>query len=104
MPAISLKNVAAGTANALDGLQFQNLAGPAIISIFATTAVAGGTIDFSVDSENYLNAAQVNIESSADVVDIDRDAVLLREPVQAGKMFLAVNTQVCNVLVLIEEV
>lgn len=104
MPGIMRKNVAAGTDNALEGLKFENLPGPALITLYATTAVAGGNVDFSVDSEDFLKGAQVNIESSADVVDTDRDAVLLREPVPAGKMFLAVNDQICNFLLIIEEV
>lgn len=104
MPAIMRKNIAAGTANALDGLKFQNLPRPALVSIYASTAVAGGNIDFAVDSEDFLDGAQANIESSADVVDTDRDAILIREPVPSGKMFLAVNDQICNFLLVIEEV
>lgn len=104
MPAIRLSNVAAGTDNALEGKKFEDLPGPALISIYASTAVAGGLIDFSVDSEDFLKSASVNIESSADVVDTDRDQVLFREPVPAGKMFLAVSSQICNLLVVIEYV
>lgn len=103
MPSIMLQNVAAGTSNALDGLKFQTLEGPALISVYASTAVAGGNLDFAVGSEDFLDSAEVNIEASADVVDTDRDQVLFREPVPAGKMFLAVNAQICNVLVVIEE-
>jgi len=103
MPSIIVKNAAAGTANALDGLQFQDLDGPALISIYATTAVAGGNIDYSVGTERYLVAAVPNIEASADVVDTDRDQVLFREPVAAGRQYLSVNDQICNVLVVIEE-
>lgn len=103
MPAISLKNVAAGTANALDGLQFQDIEEPgALVSIFATTAVAGGNIDYRVGTEVYLQGCQVNIEASADVVDNDRDGVLFREAVPAGRQYLGVNTQICNLLVSIE--
>ncbi len=104
MPAIALKNVAAGTANALDGLQFQDIQEPgALVSIFATTAAAGGTIDYRVGTESFLQAAEANIEVAADVVDTDRDQLLMREPVPAGKQFLSVNAQICNLLVLIEE-
>lgn len=104
MPAIMLKNVAAGTANALDGLQFQDIPEPgALVTIFGSTAAAGGNLDYRVGTESFLQAAQVNIESAADVVDTDRDQVLVREPVPAGKQFLSVNAQVCNVLVMIEE-
>jgi hypothetical protein len=103
MPAIKLANVAAGTANALDGLQFQDVpANGALVTIWASTAVAAGNISFSVGTERYLVSSVVNIESSADVVDTDRDLVLSREPVPGGKMFLAVDAQICNLLVLIE--
>lgn len=103
MPSIMLKNVAAGTANALDGLQFQDIEEPgALVTIFASTAVAGGNIDYRVGSEVYLQGAAVNIEAAADVVDNDRDGVLFREAVPAGKQFLAVNAQICNLLVSIE--
>lgn len=103
-PSIMLKNVAAGTANAVDGLSFQDIPeGGAIVTIYGSTAIAGGTISYKVGREDFLDAAQVNVEGAADVIDTDRDAVLFREPVSAGKQFLAVNTQVCNVLVVIEE-
>jgi len=104
MPAIRLSNIAAGVANALDGLQFQDIPEPgALISLAASTAVAAGNIDYSVGTERFLVAASVNIERSADEVQRVRDLVLDREPVPAGKQFLAVNGQVCNLLVIIEE-
>lgn len=103
MPAIMRKNVAAGTANALDGLKFQEIPpGGALVTLYASTAVAGGNINFSVGSEDFLSAAAVNIEGTADVVDTDRDMVLMKEPVPPGKMFLAVNDQICNYLLIIE--
>jgi len=104
MPAIALKNVAAGTANALDGLQFQDIPEPgALVSIFATTPTAGGNIDYRIGTESFLQGAEVNIEIAADVVDTDRDQILMREPVASGKQFLAVNAQIGNLLVLIEQ-
>lgn len=103
MPAISRKNVAAGTANALDGLKFQEIqSGGALVTLYATTPTAGGSVDFSVGSEDFLKDAEVNIESSADVVDVDRDKILDREPVPAGKMFLACNAQIINFLLVLE--
>ena len=104
MPAIRRSNVAAGTANDVDGLQFQDIPEPgALISLAASTAVAAGNIDYSVGTERFLVAASVNIERSADEVQRDRDLILDREPVPAGKQFLAVNGQVCNYLIIIEE-
>jgi len=104
MPSIRLSNIAAGVANAVDGLQFQDIPEPgAFVTIYATTAVAGGNIDYSVGTERFLVAASVNIEASADEVLTNRDMILDREPVPSGKQFLAVNAQVCNFLLVIEE-
>jgi len=104
MPSIRLTNVAAGTANALDGLQFQDVPEPgALVSIYASTAVALGTISYSVGTERFLVDASINIEIAVDAVDTNRDMVLDREPVPAGKQFLAVVGQVANLLVVIED-
>ena len=48
-------------------------------------------------------AAQANIEVSADVVDTGQDKILDREPVPGGKQFLAIDAQIGNVLVIIEQ-
>lgn len=104
MPSIRLSNVAAGTANALDGLQFQDIPEPgALVTIYASTAVALGLISYSVGTERFLVNAGINIEGSADVVSTEVDMVLDREPVPAGKQFLAVDAQVANLLVVIED-
>jgi len=104
MPSIRLSNVAAGTANALDGLQFQDIPEPgALVSIYASTAVAAGTISYSVGTERFLVDASINIEQNADEVNTDIDMILDREPCPAGKQFLAVDGQVANLLVVIED-
>ena len=104
MPSIKLSNVAAGVANALDGLQFQDIPEPgALVSIYASTAVATGTISYSVGTERFLVDAAVNTEQNADEVNLQVDGVLDREPVPAGKQFLAVDGQICNLLVVIED-
>jgi len=104
MPSIRLSNIAAGTANALDGLQFQDIPEPgALVSIHAATAAAGGLVSYSVGTERFLVDASVNIEAGADLVATDRDMILDREPVPAGKQFLAIDAQICNVLVVIED-
>jgi len=104
MPSIRRNNVAAGTPNDVDGLQFQDIPEPgALITIYASTAVALGTIDYSVGTERFLVGAEVNVEQNADEVNSNTDLVLDREPVPAGKQFLAVNAQVCNYLIIIEE-
>ena len=103
MPSIRLSN-AAISANILDGLQFQDIPDPgALVTIYASTAVALGLISYSVGTERFLVDASVNIEQNADEVNTNFDMVLDREPVPAGKQFLAVIAQVCNVLVVIED-
>ena len=103
MPSIMRANVAAGTANALDGLQFQDIPEPgALVTIYASTPTALGLISYSVGTERFLVDAAVNIEASADRVSVDTDMVLDREPVPGGKQFLAVADQIANFLVVIE--
>ena len=104
MPSIMLKNVAAGTANAVDGLQFQDIPEPgALVTIYGSTPTAGALISYSVGTERFLVDAAVNIEKSADEVNTNADLVLDREPVPPGKQFLPVAAQIANVLVVIEQ-
>jgi len=75
----------------------------ALVTIYATTAVATGTISYSVGTERFLVLASINIEASADEVLTNRDMILDREPVPAGKQFLSVEGQVANFLIVIED-
>jgi len=103
MPSIRVNN-AAIQANAVDGLQFQDIpAGGALVTIYGSTAVALGLISYSVGTERFLVDAGVNVEQNADEVNTQTDMVLDREPVPAGKQFLAVAAQVCNFLIVIED-
>lgn len=106
MPSIIRKNVAAATPNALTGLK-NNTVGPAgaFISLFASTPTAAGTMDLTAEGGNLLlsDAAQINIEGSADVVAIPNDVVVLNEPVGPGEVFLAVNAQIGNFAIFITD-
>lgn len=104
MPSIRLSNVASGTSNSLSGLTFQDISEPgALITVYASTAAAGGTISYSVGTERFLVDASINIEQNADEVNTNFDMVLDREPVPAGKQFLENANQVVNYLVVIED-
>lgn len=104
MPSIARVNVAAGTANALDGLKFQEIPQPgALITLYVSGPTAAGNVDYSVGSEDFLDAGAFNVETAADVVDKSRDMLLDREPVPPGKQFLAVNAQIANFVLVIEE-
>jgi len=105
MPSIRLSNIAAGTANAVAGLQFQDIPEPgALVTLYASTAAAGGLVSFSIGVERFLVDCSCNIESSADRVSTDTDMVLDREPVPGGKIFLETASQVTNVLCVIEDI
>lgn len=98
-----LQNVAADTDNALDGKKFQEIPdGGAFVSIYASTPTNGAKISYSVENEDHLVNAEVNVEASADVIDTDRDMILDREPVGRGKQFLSISDQIANVLIVIE--
>jgi len=103
MPSIRISN-AGVQPNAVDGLQFQDIPEPgALVTIYASCAVALGTISYSVGTERFLVLASINIEQSADEVDTNLDMILDREPVPAGKQFLSVEGQVANFLIVIED-
>ena len=103
MPSIRISN-AGVQANAVDGLQFQDIPEPgALVTIYASTPTAGGTISYSVGTERFLVLASINIEKSADEVNTNADMILDREPVPAGKQFLSVEGQIANFLIVIED-
>jgi len=91
MPAMRLTTThaaAATTANIYDGLRFDTLVGPALISIWASVQDSGDTLAFSVGDQEFMVDATPNVEVGVFVVDTDRDQVLFREPVNLpGKLF-----------------
>jgi len=104
MPSMSRKNVAANTDNAVDGLQFQDIPeGGALVSLYGSGPTAGILFSYSVGTERFLVNAAANIEIATDVVDTNRDMILDREPVPAGKQFLNVADQIGNFLLVIED-
>lgn len=104
MPAIKRVNVAT-TTDALQGLKFKVQGNPALVSLFASGVTAGDEISFSVGSREVLVNAEPNIEASADVVDIDRDAILIQERVPAGEYFIEITaTTAINFLLVIDPV
>lgn len=103
MPSIGRKNVAAGTSNAVEGLKFEQIpADGALLTLYASTAVAGGQLDVAVDQEDFAKDLELNVESAADVVDTDRDMVMDQEPIPGGKLFISVKDQICNFLAVLE--
>ncbi len=92
MPTTSRRNVAA-TGDALNGLKFKTLARASLVTVAASSQAAGGTFGYTVGSNAELcdSNTAVNIEASADIVDMQRDLVLSREPAPPGEHFLDVT-------------
>ena len=92
-------------ANALTGLKFVKLLRPSLISLWAAAVTVTDTIGFSLGDREILNAANSNLEASADVVDTGRDQILYAEPGDPGEeLFMPVvaGTAV-GFLILIDE-
>jgi len=104
MPSIKVANQVTA-ANALNGLKFSKLLGPALISMWCAAVTVTDTVGFSIGDREVLLAANPNIEASADVVDTSRDQILFAEPAEAGDLFMPVvaGTAV-GFLILIDDV
>jgi hypothetical protein len=83
MPTIKIVNQGTSS-DAINGLRFVKLAGPALVSCWASGVTAGDTISMLFGDRSVMNLVQPNIESSADVTDVGRDQVLWAEPAPGG--------------------
>lgn len=103
MPAIKVTNQATST-NAISTSPFRNITRPSLVSLYASCVTATDVIGFSCANKEFVRNANPNIEAAADVVDIDRDAIFLREPMPIGEMSLPITaTTAVNFLIMIEE-
>jgi len=89
MPAIR-RVVAAASDDVLLGLKFKTQGSPALVTLIASSATAGEDLTFSVGSVVFLEAAEINLEVANQVIDADRDVLLIQEAVPPGEYFLRV--------------
>jgi len=89
MPAIK-RVITAATQDALANLKFATQSTPALVSLFASSATAGEDLSFSVDSNEFISQGEINLEIANEVVDTERDGILVQEQVPAGQYFLRV--------------
>ncbi len=105
MPSIKRSAIAA-TGDALNGLKFKTHTRPTLVTLAASAAAVGGRLSYSVGSEKQLAVdAEANLEVANQVVDAQRDLILMREPAPPGEHFLditALGTDT-SFLLLIEE-
>lgn len=104
MPAIKVTNQATST-NALASLPFTQITVPTLLTMYASCVTNTDVVSLSCGSKEIVRNANPNIESSADVVDIDRDLIIAREPLPPGQLSLAVTaTTAVNFLIVLEQV
>jgi len=103
MPAIKI-NDQATVANAVTGLKFSKQANPFLATMWASGVTVTDVIGFSVGSEDYLLAANPNLEAT-NIANFLVDRILDREPCQDGELFVPVTaTTAVNFGLIIEEV
>jgi len=91
MPTIKRSAIAA-TGDALNGLKFKTHARRTLVTLAASAAAVGGALDYSIGSDKQLTvSAQANLEAANQVVDAQRDLILIREPAPPGEHFLDIT-------------
>lgn len=70
--------------------------------MWASCATAGDTLGLSIGNQDIVvQNTEVNIESSADIIDTDRDQLVFNEVVPAGQLFLPIGALTTELQVLI---
>lgn len=89
MPVIKL--ISASNSDALSNVKFADIGGRgAILNLWAAGDDAGDTIGLSVGDRDIIVPSEVNIEVTADVIDVQRDQLLFDEVVPPGHIFLPI--------------
>ena len=89
MPVIR-RTITAATQDALANLKFATQGVPALVTIAISAGTAGEDFSFTVDSNEFVAQAEINLEVANQVIDMERDVVMLAERVPAGQYFLSV--------------
>lgn len=93
MPTIRPAGFTAADNDALSNLKFSVVpARGAIINLWASCAANGGTMGLSIgDRDILVQGSEVNVEVSADVIDVQRDQIVFNERVNGGQLFLPIG-------------
>lgn len=108
MPSIKLNITSAGAetlTNIVDGLKFSKLEVPHAITIYGSSSLETTSMNASVDSTEFVNTAILNLEVATGTLATDRDAVVSREIVPAGQLFVAITVAGAagtNILIVLE--
>jgi hypothetical protein len=99
MPTIKVR-VTSSTPDALSTLQEFATIGPSVVNMWGAGVTGTDDGQLFIGTRALMNVCDLNIEGSADVIDTDRDQLLVNEVVEAGKLKLAVTvTTECQFLI-----
>lgn len=89
MPSIR-QRVAATTGNALATAKFRIVpASGALLSLWVAGVTATDSYGLAIGNQDIVvQGTTVNIEVSADVIDVDRDQIVFQEPIPGGELFM----------------
>lgn len=92
MPSIR-QRVSATTGNALSTQKFRIVPGlGALLSLWIAGVTATDNYGLAIGNQDIVvQGTTVNIEASADVIDIDRDQVVFQEQIPGGELFMPVT-------------
>lgn len=104
MPSMRVR-VAASTADALANQIFRDVTQPSILNLWAAGVTNTDDISLLIGSRQILPQSDINIESSADVIDTDRDQLIFNEVIEVGRLTMPVTvTTECQVLISIKPI
>lgn len=76
--------VTATTADALASRRIREVPVPSILNVWAAGVTGTDDISILIGNQQILPPVDINIEASADIIDIDRDQLLMNELIPAG--------------------
>ena len=92
MPSISFRQ-ASTTTDAMSNRKFNVIGGRgAIHNMWCSGATAGDSIGLSVgDRDILVQGSHMNVESATNVVDMQRDQLVINEPTGPGQIFMPIS-------------
>lgn len=99
MPSMRVR-ITSTTSDALANQIFRDIPTPSILNVWAAGVTNSDDLTLLIGSRQILSQSDINVESSADVIDTDRDQLVFNEVVEAGRLTMPVTvTTECQVLI-----
>lgn len=82
--------LAATTADALADAEIRKVTAPSVVNLWASGTTKGNTVGLRLGNTVIREASNINVELSADVIDIARDQILFNHVVGRGTLRMPV--------------